>query len=95
MHDLEQRIRHLEGARDRIERTLYGNGDPGITEQIAAIATNTTNLLKRFDEFRQEVLRQQEAMWTRISGRPSWAVSMVITAMSSLLVGLLVAYLNR
>ena len=95
MRDLEQRIEQLEEVMGRIERTLYGNGDPGIKEQIAAIATSTTNLLKRFDEFRQEVLRQQEAMWKRISGRPSWAVSIVITAMSSLLVGLVVAYLSR
>ncbi len=88
MRDLEQRIEHLEEATGRIERTLYGNGDPGIKEQLVAIATSTADLIKRFDEFRQEV-------WKRISGRPSWSVSIVITVMSSLLVGLLVAYLNR
>jgi len=88
MKELEQRIEQLEEALGRIERTLYGNGDPGIKEQLVAIATSTTDLIKRFDEFRHEV-------WKRISGRPSWAVSIVITVMSSLLVGLLVAYLNR
>ena len=88
MRELEQRIEHLEEATGRIERTLYGNGDPGIKEQLVAIATSTADLIKRFDEFRHEV-------WKRISGRPSWAVSIVITVMSSLLVGLLVAYLSR
>ncbi len=88
MRDLEQRIEHLEEATGRIERTLYGNGDPGIKEQLVAIATSTADLIKRFDEFRHEV-------WKRISGRPSWSVSIVITVMSSLLVGLLVAYLSR
>ena len=95
MRDLEQRLEHLEDAMGRIERTLYGNGDPGIKEQIASIATSTKDLVKRFDEFRHEVLKQQDAMWKRITGRPSWAVSIVITVMSSLLVGVLVAYLNR
>jgi hypothetical protein len=95
MRDLEQRVEHLEDAMGRIERTLYGNGDPGIKEQIAAIATSAGDLIKRFDEFRREVLKQQEAMWKRISGRPSWAVSIVITVMSSLLVGVVVAYLGR
>jgi len=88
MRELEQRIEQLEDAMGRIERTLYGNGDPGIKEQLVAIATSTADLIKRFDEFRHEV-------WRRISGRPSWAVSIVITAMSSMLVGLVVAYLSR
>lgn len=95
MRDLEQRIEQLEQAMGRIERTVYGNGDPGIKEQLVAIATSAGDLLNRFDEFRPEVLKQLEAMWKRISGRPSWAVSIVITAMSSMLVGLAVAYLNR
>ena len=71
MRDLEQRIEHLEDATARMERTLYGNGDPGIKEQLVAIATSTGDLIKRFDEFRPEVLKQLEAMWKRISGRPS------------------------
>jgi len=95
MRDLEQRLEHLEDAMGRIERTLYGNGDPGIKEQLVAIATSASDLIRHFDEFRREVLKQQEAMWKRISGRPSWAVSIVITAMSSLLVGVVVAYLSR
>ncbi len=88
MKELEQRLEHLENAMARIERTLYGNGDPGIKEQLVAIATSTADLIKRFDEFRHEV-------WKRISGRPSWAVSIVMTVMSSLLVGVVVAYLTR
>ena len=57
---------------------------------------------EEFDMFKDNIVREHgeiksslKAMWYKIDGRPSWAVLLIITFLSSATVGLLVDILLR
>ena len=95
MADLEHRVEQLEVSNERIRLAIWGNGEPGMKQDVALVASNVQVLVKGFDEFRESVKEQHDALWKRVSGRPSWTVTILLTVLSSACVGLLVAHFSR
>jgi len=78
-----------------MHRAIWGNGERGMKQDLAVVATDVKALVKGLDEFKELVKDQHNALWKRVGGRPSWAVTIILTLMNSALVGLLVAHFSQ
>lgn len=70
----------------------------GVSTKLAVLEERLSNLEHRFDDHERrqngsmnKIERTLEQMNAKIDGRPSWPVAFLLTGLSSLVVGLIVA----
>ena len=74
----------------------------GVATEVAVLKERLANLEERFDDHErrqngsmEKLERMLAEMNAKIDGRPSWAVTFLLTLLSSLVVGLIVAMMGR
>ena len=69
---------------------LFGMRTKTIDEMFERFDETQQKLLARMDRMHDEFTRKLEKVSERFSGRPSWAIMFLLTALSSLCVGMMV-----
>jgi hypothetical protein len=97
VEDPDMWIKHLEDEVSHLRNLLEGEGpSAGIRGDVAVIAAGFKTFLEDHAEFRRKTEQRLQAhdeefkaVWQRMDGRPSWTVTIVLSVMSSVIVGLI------